>query len=116
MRCPRCGKRIGFNQRDNVCPKCGAWLLNRPPSEHQLRHMQKGPGKDDFLNDFPWIGGSPGRRALAFTAVWVISLVFLAYGALTLFITRHFVAAVFLIFVTAIVGTLPKFFLIGSRI
>jgi hypothetical protein len=78
--------------------------------------MQKGPGKDDFLNDFPWIGGSPGRRALAFTAVWVISLVFLAYGALTLFITRHFVAAVFLIFVTAVVGTLPKFFLIGSRI
>ena len=91
-------------------------MLKRPPSEHQLRHMQKGPGKDDFLNDFPWIGGSPGRRALAFTAVWVISLVFLAYGALTLFITRHFVAAVFLIFVTAIVGTLPKFFLIGSRI
>ena len=91
-------------------------MLKRPPSEHQLRHMQKGPGKDDFLNDFPWIGGSPGRRALAFTAVWVISLVFLAYGALTLFITRHFVAAVFLIFVTAVVGTLPKFFLIGSRI
>lgn len=91
-------------------------MLSRPPSEHQLQHMQKGPGKDDFLNDFPWIGGSPGRRALAFTAVWIISLVFLTYGVLTLVITRHFVIAIILIFVIAIVGTLPTFFLIGSRI
>lgn len=53
---------------------------------------------------------------MAFTAVWIISLVFLAYGALTLFITGHFVVAVILIFVIAIVGTLPTFFLIGSRI
>ncbi len=90
--------------------------MKRPPSEHQLQHMQKGPGKDDFLNDFPWIGGTPGRRALAFTAVWVISLVFLAYAILTLIITGHFIVAIILIFVTAIVGTLPQFFLIGSRI
>lgn len=78
--------------------------------------MQKGPGKDDFLNDFPWIGGAPGRRALAFTAVWIISLVFLAYAILMMIITMHFIVAIILIFVTAIVGTLPQFFLIGSRI
>lgn len=116
MKCPRCGKRIGFNERDNVCPRCGAWLLSRPPSEHALEHMRRGPGKDDFLNDFPWIGGRPGRRAAEFTAVWIIALVILGMGVLISFITLHLVLGVVLIFVTAIVGALPQFFLIGSRI
>ena len=116
MRCPRCGKRIGFNQRENVCQRCGSWLLKRPPSEHELEHMRRGQGKDDFLNDFPWIGGSPGRRAMRFTAIWILALVFLATGILISFVTMHFVLAVVLILVTALVGTLPQFFLIGSRI
>jgi hypothetical protein len=78
--------------------------------------MRRGQGKDDFLNDFPWIGGSPGRRAMRFTAFWILALVFLAMGILISFITMHFVLAVVLILVTALVGTLPQFFLIGSRV
>ena len=78
--------------------------------------MRRRQGKDDFLNDFPWIGGSPGRRAMRFTAFWILALVFLAMGILISFITMHFVLAVVLILVTALVGTLSQFFLIGSRV
>ena len=78
--------------------------------------MRRRQGKDDFLNDFPWIGGSPGRRAMRFTAFWILVLVFLAMGILISFITMHFVLAVVLILVTALVGTLSQFFLIGSRV
>lgn len=116
MKCPKCGKRIGFNQRGTNCPKCGAWLLSRPPSEHAIQKMQRAEGKDDFLNDFPWIGGSPGRRAVVFTAIWVVLLVALAISILLCFVTRHFILAFVLIFLTALVGTLPQLFLIGSRI
>ena len=107
---------MGFNQRGNWCPRCGAWLLTRPPSEHELEHRRRGSGKDDFLNDFPWIGGTPGGRALAFTTVWIVALVGLALLILYSFITLHIVRAVVLIFVTAIVGVLPRLFLEGSRI
>jgi len=116
MKCPKCGRRIRFNERENVCQRCGAWLLSRPPSEHELEHMRRGPGRDDWLNDFPFFGGAPGRRALAFTVVWVCVLVFLALAIVFSFITMHFVTAVVLIFVTAAVGSLPALFLIGSRI
>lgn len=116
MNCPRCGRRIRFNERENVCQKCGAWLLTRPPSQHELDHMRRGPGRDDWLNDFPYFGGAPGKRAMAFTAIWVTTLVFLVLGILASFITFHFITAVVLIFVTAAVGSLPTFFLIGSRI
>ncbi len=116
MKCPKCGKRIGFNERGPNCPKCGAWLLSRPPSEHMLQHMHRADGKDDFLNDFPWIGGKPGRRAMKFTAVWVTLLVVLAVSILVSFVTMHFVLAIVLIFVTALVGVLPQLFLVGSRI
>lgn len=116
VRCPKCRKRIGFNERSNICPRCGAWLLSRPPSEHMLEHMRRGPGKDDFLNDFPWIGGTPGRRALAFTVAWATVLVLLVISILLSFITRHFVLAVGLVILTVIVGILPTFFLVGSRI
>ena len=116
MKCPRCGRRIGFNERGNTCPKCGAWLLSRPPSEHILEHMRGKEDKDAFLNDFPWIGGMPGRRAMAFTAIWVVALVVLALLIMISFITMHFVLAFVLIFVTALVGVLPRLFLEGSRI
>ncbi len=116
MRCPECGKRVGFNERGTNCPRCGAWLLSRPPSEHMLEHMQRAEGKDDFLNDFPWIGGTPGRRAMAFTAIWISALVVLALSILLSFITMHFVLAFVLIVLTAAVGVLPTLFLIGSRI
>ncbi len=116
MRCPKCGKRIGFNQRGTNCPRCGAWLLSRPPSEHMIRKMQRKEGRDDFLNDFPWIGGSPGRKAVKFTAVWVVSLVVLAISIIVSIVTMHFILAIALIFLTALVGSLPQLFLIGSRI
>jgi hypothetical protein len=107
---------MGFNERGPNCPKCGAWLLSRPPSEHMLQHKQRAEGRDGFLNDFPWIGGKPGRRATKFTAVWVVLLVVLAISILVSFITMRFVLAVVLIFLTALVGVLPQLFLIGSRI
>jgi len=53
---------------------------------------------------------------MAFTFVWITVLVILAFSILLCFITMHFVTAVVLIFVTAFVGALPQFFLIGSRI
>ncbi len=81
-----------------------------------LQHMQRAEGRDDFLNDFPWIGGKPGRRAMKFTAAWVTLLVALVISILVSFVTMHFVLAIVLIFVTAIVGVLPQLFLVGSRI
>ena len=116
MKCPKCGRRVGFNERGPVCPKCGAWLLSRPPSEHMLEKMRRGEGKDDFLNDFPWVGGNPGRRAMTFTVIWTLLLVVLAVSILLSFITMHFILAFVLIFLTALVGILPTFFLVGSRI
>lgn len=117
MRCPKCGKRIGFNQRGNTCPRCGTWLLSHPPSEHMLEHMRRQEqGRDDFLNDFPWIGGTPGRRAMVFTAVWISALVALALSIVLSFVTRHFICAAVLIFLTAVVAALPRVFLEGSRI
>jgi hypothetical protein len=80
------------------------------------QHMRRGPGKDDFLNDFPWIGGTPGKRAMRFTAIWILALVILAMSTLLSFITMHFILAIILIFITALVGVLPTFFLVGSRI
>lgn len=116
MRCPNCGRRVGFNERGTNCPKCGAWLLSRPPSDHALEHMRREAGKDDFLNDFPWIGGKPGRRAMKFTAVWVTLLVILAISIVVSFITLHFVLAVVFIIATVFVAVLPQLFLVGSRI
>ena len=116
MKCPKCGRRVGFNERGPVCPKCGAWLLSRPPSEHMLEKMRRGEGKDDFLNDFPWVGGNPGRRAMTSTVIWTLLLVVLAVSILLSFITMHFVLAFILIFLTALVGILPTFFLVGLRI
>ncbi|MDQ1371486.1 MAG: hypothetical protein QG582_400, partial [Candidatus Thermoplasmatota archaeon] len=43
-------------------------------------------------------------------------LVVLAVSILLSFITMHFVLAFVLIFLTALVGILPTFFLVGSRI
>lgn len=116
MRCPRCGKRVGFNERATNCPKCGAWLLSKPPSEHALEHMRRAESKDGFLNDFPWVGGTPGRRAMRFTAIWVALLVVLAVSILLSFITMHFVLAALFIILTVVVAVLPTLFLVGSRI
>jgi len=53
---------------------------------------------------------------VAFTAVWIILLVVLALSILLCFITMHFVLALVLVFLTALVGVLPRLFLEGSRI
>jgi len=78
--------------------------------------MRRAADNDDFINDFPWIGGTPGKRAMKFTAIWICTLVLLAMLILISFITFQFVLAIILIFITAGVGTLPALFLIGSRI
>ena len=116
MRCPRCGKRIGFNERGTNCPKCGAWLLSRPPSEHMLEHMRRQGGRDNFLDDFPWVGGKPGRRAVKFTAIWVTLLVALAVALLLSMITMHFILGIVFIALLVLVAILPQLSLIGSRI
>jgi len=116
MKCPHCGRRVTFNNRSNWCARCGGWLLTRPPSAHELEHQRKGSRPDDFLNDFPWIGGAPGKRAVAFTVGWVTLLVVLAMGTLFAFITFHFVAGIILIILIAVTATAPTLFLIGSRI
>ena len=108
MKCPHCGHRVTFNNRSNWCARCGGWLLKRSPSAHELEHQRKGPGRDDFLNDFPWIGGAPGKRALAFTTLWVTLLVLLALAALLSFITFNFVAGVVFIVLTVITGVAPR--------
>ncbi len=116
MHCPKCGRRIRFNERENVCQKCGAWLLTRPPSQHELAEMSRAQNRDAWLNDFPFFGGAPGRRARDFTALWVMALVGCALGIILSFITLHIVLGVVLIIVTALVGSLPTLFLVGSRI
>ena len=116
MRCPKCGRRVGFNDRGTNCPKCGAWLLSRPPSEHMLEHMRREEGKDAFLNDFPWIGGRPGGRAVKFTVVWVTLLVVLAVAILLSMITMHFILGIVFIVLLVTVAMLPQLMLIGSRI
>ena len=116
MRCPHCGRRVTFNNRSNWCARCGGWLLSRPPSDHELEHHRRGDNPDAWLNDFPWIGGAPGKRALAFTAGWVTLLVVLAVATLLAFLTLHIVAGIILVALTVITATAPTFFLIGSRI
>lgn len=81
-----------------------------------LEHMRREGSRDDFLNDFPWIGGTPGRRAMKFTAIWVTLLVVLAVSILVSLITMHFALAIVFIIATVIVAVLPQLFLIGSRI
>jgi hypothetical protein len=81
-----------------------------------LEHMRREGGKDDFLNDFPWIGGKPGRRAVKFTAIWVTLLVVLAVAILLSMITMHFVLGIVFIVLLVIVALLPQLMLIGSRI
>lgn len=78
--------------------------------------MRRAEDRDAWINDFPFFGGAPGKRAMEFTVIWVMALVGCALGIVLSFITMHFVLAVVLIFVTAAVGTLPQLFLIGSRI
>jgi len=81
-----------------------------------LQHMARREGQDDFLSDFPWIGGTPGPRATLFTAIWITAIVILALSILVSFVLMEFVLALVLIVLVAIVGSLPMLFLIGSRI
>lgn len=81
-----------------------------------LQHMRERESEDAFLDDFPWIGGKPGRRAVRFTAVWVTALVALAVMILVSFATMNFVLAALLITLLVVVAVLPQLFLIGSRI
>jgi hypothetical protein len=78
--------------------------------------MQREGTKDGFLDDFPWIGGTPGARAVKFTAIWVALLVAFSVLTLVCLATLHFILAG--VFIALIVATaiLPQLFLVGSRI
>ena len=71
---------------------------------------------DKFIEDWPWFGGPPGKYARKAFAIWVVALVGLTLLILYAFINRRICLGVFLVFLTAIVGILPSFFLVGSRI
>ncbi len=71
---------------------------------------------DKFIEDWPWFGGKPGKAAMGIFAVWFVILCLLAVLIILAFITRHICTAVFLIFLTAVIATLPRLFLYGSRI
>ena len=71
---------------------------------------------DRFIEDWPYFGGPPGKYARKAFAVWIVALVCLMLLILYSFINGRICMGVFLIFLTALVGVLPSFFLIGSRI
>ena len=71
---------------------------------------------DRWIEDWPWVGGKPGKAASPVFWIWFLLLVVLALLILLSFITMHFCLAAVLILVTAVIGTLPTLFLYGSRI
>jgi len=71
---------------------------------------------DRWIEDWPWVGGKPGKAASKVFWIWFLLLVLMAFLILLAFITMHICLAVALILVTAVIGTLPTLFLYGSRI
>jgi len=87
-------------------------------SSQVKREITKGrrTKEDKFVEDWPYFGGPPGKNARMVFAVWVVALVGLALSILYAFINGRICMGVFLVFLTALVGILPAFFLVGSRI
>lgn len=73
-------------------------------------------GKDDWIEDWPWFGGRPGQKATGWFALYVVLLVTLVLLIFYALWRLQICAAVVLIVVCAIVASLPRLFLIGSRI
>lgn len=71
---------------------------------------------DRLIEDFPWLGGRPGPSAVKFFAVWVTLLVVLVVGVIVAIATLHICTAIGLFILIAIVATLPRLLLYGSRI
>jgi len=73
-------------------------------------------GTDDWIEDWPWFGGRPGKKAGKWFALYVIMLVAFVLLIIYAFVTLQICLGVVLIIVCAIVAALPSLFLIGSRI
>lgn len=71
---------------------------------------------DEVIKAWPWFGGTPGKAARKFFAIWVTSLVLLVVWALYAIATLHICMTVVIIVLIVIVAVLPSVSLIGSRI
>jgi hypothetical protein len=72
--------------------------------------------QDKFIEDFPYFGGRPGKHAAGFVAIWVALLCLMVALIIISFASGDICLGIGLIILTAIIGTLPAIFLIGSRI
>jgi hypothetical protein len=77
---------------------------------------RKRTGTDDWIEDWPWFGGRPGRKAGKWFALYVLLLVAFVLLIIYAFVTLQICLGVALILICAIVAALPSLFLIGSRI
>ena len=73
-------------------------------------------GTDDWIEDWPWFGGKPGKKAGRWFALYVVLLVTFVLLIFYAIYTLQICAALILIIVCACVAALPRLFLIGSRI
>jgi hypothetical protein len=77
---------------------------------------RKRTGTDDWIEDWPWFGGRPGKKAGKWFALYVLLLVAFVLLIFYAFYTLQICVGVVLIFVCAGVAALPSLFMIGSRI
>lgn len=77
---------------------------------------RKRTGRDDWIEDWPWFGGRPGSKATGWFALYVVLLVTFVILIFYALLTLQICAAVVLILVCALVASLPRLFMIGSRI
>jgi len=87
-------------------------MVDRPDSTVKGRRTTQ----DKFIEDFPYFGGRPGKHAAGFMAVWVALLCLMVALIIISFVSGDICLGVALIGLTAVIGTLPALFLIGSRI
>lgn len=73
-------------------------------------------GTDDWIEDWPWFGGRPGKKATKWFALYVLLIVALVLLTIYAVVTLQICAAVVLFVICACVAALPRLFLIGSRI
>ena len=77
---------------------------------------RKRTGRDDWLEDWPWFGGRPGKKATKWFALYVLLLVAFVLAIFYAVFTLQICVAAVLILVLVAIAALPRLFLIGSRI
>lgn len=73
-------------------------------------------GKDEWIEDWPWFGGKPGKSARMYFAIYVVALVVLIVLIVLAIATLHICTAILLVIICACFAALPRLFLYGSRI